>query len=69
MKKKVSRKGSNNVLKITSQGGCLVWAVIGDYEGKGEQRVILHEVDLNYKQELYSYGHKRVWNFPVKAAK
>lgn len=63
------RKGKNSDLKLKGKGGRLVWAAIGDYMSKGEQRVILHEVDIDYENKTFCYGHKRVWNFPVNKRK
>lgn len=44
--------------------GMLVYALIGDYKGRGRQRVILHEVELA-DNGSFGYGHKRCWNFPT----
>ena len=68
MKKKNARVGKKIDLKIKKNKdyGCLSWAVIGDFKGKGKQRVILHEVTIDWKNECFSYGNKRIWNFPVK---
>lgn len=62
------KTGKNKDLKIkkgSTKSGALVFAVIGDYKGKGKQRVILHEVTLE-KTGNYSYGNKRTWNFPTR---
>lgn len=69
--KSLDNKGKNSDLKMKRKSndyGCLVFAVIADYKGKGKQRVILHEVEL-LEGIGYSYGHKRSWNFPVKESK
>lgn len=46
-------------------GGKLVYACIGNYRGKGRQRLILHEVTVDYENQTYSYGDKKTWNFPT----
>lgn len=63
-------KARNSDLKIPTKPskkkyGALVMAFIGNYKGKGENRVILHEVTLE-KNGLVSYGAGRCWNFPVR---
>ncbi len=58
-----NQKGFLKDLKLPD-GGCLVYACIGNYQGKGETRVILHEAELG-KLGGYAYGHKKTWNFPL----
>lgn len=74
-KKSPNRDGKYSDLKNTTKSGkyrpksgALVFAVIGNYKGRGKQRVILHEAVLSLDEEgnpSFGYGVGKVWNFPT----
>ena len=46
--------------------GVMCFALIGDYKGRGKQKVILHEIEIGKKTGEIQYGHKRHWVFPTR---
>ncbi len=46
-------------LKIEEKGGRLVYACVGNYEGRGKQKLILHNAQIHVDKEgqpYFSYG-------------